>query len=199
MAEIKDDLSALRIEREPLDAGGKRWTRWLLLVLLMAGAGGGAWYWLNRERPIEVELAPVTARAAGTQASVLNASGYVTTRRRATVSSKVTGKVQEVLIEEGQRVEANQVMARLDPVDANAQRALAASQLAAARSEIGSVRAQLREAEANATRMENLVKQKLVSTAQYEEAIASRDSLRAQLETALRNEQGVLVYEVPLR
>ena len=78
MAEIKDDLSALRIEREPLDAGGRRWMRWLLLVLLMAAAGGGVWYWLNRERPIEVEVAAVTARAAGTQASVLNASGYVT-------------------------------------------------------------------------------------------------------------------------
>jgi RND family efflux transporter MFP subunit len=107
----------------------------------------------------------------------------------ATVSSKVTGKVMEVLIEEGQQVAAGDVMARLDPVDANAQRALAASQVAAARSEIGSVRAQLNEAESNATRMDQLVREKLVSTAQHEQAIAQRDALRAQLATAERNAQ----------
>ena len=48
--------------------------------------------------------AAVTERAAGTQASVLNASGYVTARRRATVSSKVTGKVIEVNVDEGMAV-----------------------------------------------------------------------------------------------
>ena len=70
--------------------------------------------WFNRERPIEVEVSAVTERAAGTQASVLNASGYVTARRRATVSSKVTGKLIEVNVEEGMAVREGQVLARLD-------------------------------------------------------------------------------------
>jgi RND family efflux transporter MFP subunit len=122
-------------------------------------------------------------------ASVLDATGYVVARRMATVSSKITGKVQEVMIEEGQKVAAGDIMARLDPIDADAQRDLAASQLAAARSEIGSVQAQLQEAEANATRMDSLVRQKLVSTSQYDQAIAQRDALRAQLVTAQRNSQ----------
>ena len=122
-------------------------------------------------------------------ASVLDATGYVVARRMATVSSKVTGKVLEVMIEEGQKVAAGDVMARLDPVDANAQRALAASQVAAARSEIGSVRAQLNEAEANAVRMDRLVQAKLVSTSQHDQAIAERDALRAQLATAEQNAQ----------
>src|SRR3546814_3840156 len=65
----------------------------------------------------------------------------------ATVSAKITGKVLEVRIEEGQRVEEGDIMAKLDPVDADAERALAASQLAAARSQIGGVQAQLHEAE----------------------------------------------------
>jgi RND family efflux transporter MFP subunit len=94
-----------------------------------------------------------------------------------------------VLIEEGQHVEAGQVMATLDPIDADAQRDLAAAQLGAARSQAGSVQAQLREAEANAARLGSLVKQQLVSKAQYDQAIAQRDSLRAQLVTAQRNAQ----------
>src|SRR5690606_28992724 len=79
--------------------------------------------------------------------------------------------------------------ARLDPVDAEQQRALAASQLEAARSQLGAVEAQLKEAEANAVRLETLAAQKLVPQAQYEQAVAQRDSLRSQLATARRNVQ----------
>ncbi len=124
MADTTDDLSALKIEREPLNAGGGRWGKWIFLLVLLGGAGAGAWYWLNRERPVEVEVVAVTERAAGTQASVLNASGYVTARRRATVSSKVTGKVIEVNVEEGMAVREGQVLARLD--DSTLQAALQA-------------------------------------------------------------------------
>ena len=68
--------------------------------------------------PLEVEAATVTERAAGTQAAVLNASGYVTARRRATVSSKITGKVVEVNVEEGMAVSEGQILARLDDATA---------------------------------------------------------------------------------
>src|SRR5690606_3670528 len=96
------------------------------------------------------------------------------------------GRVREVLIEEGMEVEEGQVMATLDPVDADAQRSLAAAQLAAARTQVGSVQAQLTEAEANARRLESMVGQQLVSRAQYEQAVAQRDALRAQLASAER-------------
>src|SRR3546814_8334339 len=86
-------------------------------------------------------------------------------------------------------MEAGQVMATLDPVDADAQRDLAAAQVAASRSQAGSVEAQLREAEANARRLGSLVKQQLVSKAQYDQAVAERDALRAQLATAHRHTQ----------
>src|SRR5690606_9965273 len=97
--------------------------------------------------------------AGAGNASVLDATGYVVARRMATVSAKVTGRVREVLIEEGQKVEEGQVLARLDPVDAQAQRALSESQLAASQSQIASVQAQLKEAEANAARLSTLVAQ----------------------------------------
>src|SRR6185503_16548559 len=113
MPDLKSDLAALRIERTP-ERPSRRWVAWVVVLLLLAGVGGGAWMWATRERPIAVEVAPVSQRAAGSQAAVLNASGYVTARRRATVSSKITGKVMEVNVEEGQAVREGQVLARLD-------------------------------------------------------------------------------------
>ena len=78
-------------------------------------------------------------------------------------------------------------MATLDPIDADAQRELSASQLQAARSQATGVQARLREAEANAARLSRLVGQQLVSKAQYDQAVAERDALRAELVTAQRN------------
>ena len=114
MSELKDELAALRIERAPERRGAGRWVAWVILLVVLAGAGVAGWKWLTREQPLEVQTAAVTERAAGTQAAVLNASGYVTARRRATISSKVTGKVIEVNVEEGMHVTEGQVLARLD-------------------------------------------------------------------------------------
>ena len=88
--------------------------------VILLGGSAAAWKFVTRERPVEVEVATVTERAAGTQAAVLNASGYVTARRRATVSSKITGKVVEVNVEEGMAVTEGQVLARLDDATARA-------------------------------------------------------------------------------
>ncbi|KQY54972.1 efflux RND transporter periplasmic adaptor subunit [Lysobacter sp. Root494] len=187
-----DLLRELRIDRSAPPPPAPRRTLWIglaaaAIVFVLAVAG---WALFGRDKGIEVRTAEVTAIGnGGGNASVLDATGYVVARRMATVSAKITGKVREVLIEEGQRVEAGQVMATLDPIDADAQRDLAASQLAAARSQIGSVQAQLKEAEANAVRLAGLAQQQLVSKAQYDQAIAQRDALRAQLSTAQRNAQ----------
>ena len=187
-----DLLKELRIDRSaPPPPTSRRGLRIALAivagVVVLALLG---WALFGRDQAIEVKTAQVAAMGnGGGSASVLDATGYVVARRMATVSAKITGKVREVLIEEGQKVEAGQVMATLDPIDADAQRDLAASQVSAARSQIDSVQAQLREAEANAVRLGGLVKQQLVSKAQYEQAIAERDALRAQLATTQRNAQ----------
>ena len=184
-----DLLKELRIDRSapPPPSGGRR-ALWIGLAIAgVVVAGGVAWLLTRGGGGPEVQVAEVTAIAPGSSAAVLDATGYVVARRMATVSSKVTGKVREVLIEEGQHVDAGDVMATLDPIDADAQRALAASQVAAARSQIATVQAQLREATANAARLSSLVRQQLVSKAQYEQAVAQRDALRAQLATAQRN------------
>src|SRR6185436_17114188 len=101
MPDLKDELAALRIDRSADEAPSRRWIGWVVVALLLLGGGAGLWVWMRRERSVQVQVSSVTVRPAGGQAAVLNASGYVTARRRATVSSKVTGKVIEVNVEEG--------------------------------------------------------------------------------------------------
>src|SRR5262249_5484242 len=110
--DLNEDLAALHIERKP-QTPTSRWLGWLLVTPLATATGLGAWRWVSRERPIEVEAAIVSERPAGTQAAILNATGYVTARRRATVSSKITGKLVAVNVEEGNAVREGQILARL--------------------------------------------------------------------------------------
>ena len=132
-------LNQLRIDRsEPPSSGGQgKW--WATGIAVIVIAASGVWYLM---RPTGVPITTAVAQAvvgggsgAAAGASLLDASGYIVARRRATVSSKVTGKVMKVMLEEGQRVEAGEVIALLD--DSNWRSALAQS------------RAQLEQAEAN--------------------------------------------------
>ncbi len=187
-------LKELRIDRNARQAPPPRRGLWIgiaIAVAVVALLVLGGWWLFGRAKPVDVQTAAVVAFSSGgaDASSVLDATGYVVARRMATVSSKITGKVRDIRIEEGQHVEAGDIMATLDPVDADAQRDLATAQLAAARSQAGSVQAQLRQADADAERLGTLVKQQLVSRSQYDQAIAQRDSLRAQLATAQHNAQ----------
>src|SRR5687768_10803854 len=103
-------------------------------MLLVAVAAGG-YYWWRREPVMDVRTteAAVRSGAAGAANAVLNASGYVTARRRATVSSKVTGKVMEIFVEEGKAVRRGQVLARLDDSQLRAQLKVDEAQLYSAK------------------------------------------------------------------
>ncbi len=184
MSKPTEDLSALRIEREPFRPSRGRWVRWLALVVVLGGVAAGAWWWLTRERPIEVEAVAVTVRAAGTQASVLNASGYVTARRRATVSSKVTGKVIEVNVEEGMAVREGQVLARLDDSTIRATLGLARAQLEAARRAIPEIEVRLEQARITLRRQEQLRREGLNTPSDIDNAQAEVNSLVARLAAA---------------
>ena len=184
MTELKDDLAALRIEREPETASSGRWIRWVVLLAVLAVGGYFGWQWFTRERPVEVEAATVSERAAGTQAAVLNASGYVTARRRATVSSKITGKVIEVNVDEGVSVKEGDVIARLDDVAARAALALSEAQVEAARRSVGET--EIRHAEAKLTlgRMTALLKDGIVGQAEVDAAKAQVDSIASRIEAS---------------
>jgi RND family efflux transporter MFP subunit len=193
-----NELSALRIEREPLRTARRAWVKWIVLLVIVASVGGGAYAWLNRERPVEVEVATVTERAAGAQASVLNASGYVTARRRATVSSKVTGRVIEVNVEEGMQVRQGQVLARLDDSTLGAALALSRAQLEAARQAIPETEVRLEEARINLRRREQLRKDGLTTPADIDQAQAEVNSLLARI-SSMREQVNVAERQVAVQ
>ena len=174
-------LDQLKIEREPeKESRSARWPVVLLIAVLLAVSG--YWFFLKPESAISVRT--VIAREISNQAAstVLNASGYVTARRQATVSSKFTGKVMEVLIEEGMSVKKNQVLARLDDSNVATSYALAEAQLVSAQTSLKETQALLSEARAIFNRTQNLVNRELASEAEMDRARASSESLAARLE-----------------
>jgi RND family efflux transporter MFP subunit len=181
MSDLQNDLAALRIEREPLVPPKRSWVKWLALLVVLLAIGALAWSWLGRERPVTVQVAPVTARAAGTQASVLNASGYVTARRRATVSSKITGKVVEVNVEEGMAVREGQILARLDDSTPRAALALAEAQAEAARRAVAENDVRLEEATINFNRLTRMLASGVSTQQEVDTARAERDSIAARI------------------
>ena len=195
VADLKDELAALRIERAP-ETGGSRWVAWVSALLLVGAAVGSTWYWMFREKALVVEAAAVQERATGGAggggASVLNASGYVTARRRATVSSKVTGKVIEVNVEEGMAVREGQVLARLDDAQPRAALELAKAQAEAARRSVRESEVRLAEAKLTLKRRLQLVKDSLSTQAEVDQAQAEVDSVEARIQAA---EQQVAVAE----
>jgi RND family efflux transporter MFP subunit len=156
----------------------------VLVGAVLAAAAGGAWWWFSRERPVAVEIVTVSQRQAGAQASVLNATGYVTARRRATVSSKITGKVVQVNIEEGMAVREGQVLARLDDETQRAAVALAEAQAEAARRNVNESEVRLTEARITLERVSRLVKVGYSTVAEVDAARAAVDSLEARIRAA---------------
>ena len=184
MTVLKDDLAALRIERRPDRSGVARAVGWVIVLVLLAAVAGGGWVWATRERPLEVEVAAVAERPRGAQAEVLNASGYVTARRRATVSSKITGKVVEVNVEEGMAVKEGQVLARLDDANMRAALALAQAQTEAARRNITENEVRLADARVTLGRRMQLVKERVVAQSEVDQAQADVDSIAARIAAA---------------
>ncbi|MDZ4080773.1 efflux RND transporter periplasmic adaptor subunit [Hydrocarboniphaga sp.] len=184
-------LNQLKIDREPErdrgDGGGPgKWIAIGLLVLLLIGA---AIWWFSKPSGLRVQAA-VAQNAGATAsgpASLLDASGYVVARRSATVSAKITGKVTEVLIEEGQSVREGEIVGRLDDTNIRAQFNQAQAQLGFAKASHSQVKVQLANAERDLKRKQQLRAQNYVSQAEIDNAQTTLDDLKAQLETAARN------------
>ncbi|HKR62808.1 MAG TPA: efflux RND transporter periplasmic adaptor subunit [Thermoanaerobaculia bacterium] len=172
-------LNGLRIERPDVEEP-RRGVWFIVIPILLVVAGIAVWL-LTRERGKEVRVAPVHAIAGQARGAVLNASGYVTARRQATVSSKVTGKIVEVYIEEGMPVKAGQVLARLDSSVAARGLALAQAEAAAAASSREETRVRIRQAQLDLDRAEQLTRTEISSRADLDRARADRDAARARL------------------
>jgi RND family efflux transporter MFP subunit len=187
---LKDDLAALKIDQSARAGGRSRTGVIVAGIVLLLGALAGAWYWGARVQAEPVRTAAVTAESGGgTAGAVLNASGYVTARRRATVSSKVTGKVMEVFIEEGQAVRKGQVLARLDDSQLRAGLDVAKAQLEATRRAAAEDEARLREARLTLDRLNTLVEEEVVGRAEVDSARAAVESLGARIALARQQVQ----------
>ena len=193
MPNLKDDLASLRIDQSAR-AGTSRRGLWITLAVILVAVATAGWMWSTRVDAITVRAMAVKAETGGGPAAgaVLNASGYVTARRRATVSSKVTGKVLEVFVEEGKPVHKGQVLARLDDSQMRAALAVAEAQLATARRGAAEDEARLNEAQLTLARREQLVKEQVISKAELDSARAEVDSLKARIAVA---EQQIKVSE----
>jgi RND family efflux transporter MFP subunit len=189
----KPNLEDLRIDRsQARKSSGVGWGVIVVVVLLAAAVAAGFWWF---KRPDVIEIRTVAAREAGTgsaERTVLNASGYVTARREATVSSKVTGKVTEVLIEEGMKVQEGQVLARLDDTNIRASLRLAEAQSLAATNALAEIAVRIREARLEFRRQTDLARSKIATQANLDSAEASVLALEARFE---QQKSEVLVAE----
>jgi len=184
-------IDDLRIDRSEATEGSGtgRWIVGILIVLALLAVGG---WWLRGALGVPsvavVEARGVAQGGEGSSgrlgSSVLDASGYVVARRRATVSSKITAKVVEVRVEEGMRVQEGQILAVLDDSTPLRQQALAAAEVAAARAAVQEARALLPEAELNLERARRLEASDVGTQAALDSAQAQVDALQAGVESA---------------
>jgi RND family efflux transporter MFP subunit len=183
MSSPKPTLDDLRIARSANPEGPKRILPAVLAIGALVVAAALVAWWSLRPRTIAVHAAMTreVTRASGDR-TVLNASGYVTARREATVSSKVTGKVTEVLVEEGRKVKEGQVLARLDDTNVKASLLLARAQLASATAMMAETRVRLKEAGQELQRQTDLTKGQVATKADYDHAEAAALAYRARLE-----------------
>jgi len=194
-AELLRQLKIDRSQKEsPRSENGKpaRIVWWLLgivsLLLVLAAVA-----WLVVRRPVAIQappppaptaaVAPTSVADAGT---VLQATGYVTARRQATVSAQITGTLTEVLIEEGDRVTKGQVLARLEDNALRASLKASRATAAAAHAGVAQSQTQLDQSLRDADRQEALVARGLVSKQQAEQSRTQAATYRAQLDTSRR-------------
>ena len=192
---LKPDLASLRIQdaKRTNSGAGKRWV-WIvlaLIVLVLVAAAASAF--LNRKT--EVQVANSTKPATG-PTGVLNASGYITPRRRATIAAKITGRVTGVFFDEGTRVTEGQLLATLD--DSDVRRALdsAKADRDSSQAAITDYEVQLRNAEIALRRAEQLQKEGVQTQEFLDNARTSADSLRAKIALA---KQQVVAAEARIR
>ena len=178
----KTTLDQLKIDRPPAKPPSRLGKVWIFGILSVLLAAIVYYFLVQRTLPVEVRSAVAREVRGGEVATVLNASGYVTARRQATVSSKFTGKVVEVLIEEGMVVEAGQVLARLDDSNIRASHELAKAQWISAQRALSETETLLNEARLNLERTRKLVEKDLASQQELDRNRALTESLAAQLQ-----------------
>jgi HlyD family secretion protein len=181
---IKPDLGSLRIGDDHRKGGGsgKHVVLAVLPFVILAGIGAAAFAFRSQKPVVEV----ITAAKADSneRQSLLNASGYVTPRRRATIAAKITGRVTGVFFDEGTHVRQGQLLATLD--DSDVKRALASAKADANSSQaaIADWVVQLKNAKVELRRAQELQKAGVQTQQALDSATTTADSLNAKIDLA---------------
>jgi RND family efflux transporter MFP subunit len=178
----------------PLRRRRRWWTRWWFWLLLVVALAAILFTLRSRSAPVAVDVATVAAAYPSGAIALLNATGRVAAARRASVSSKGTGRLEWLGVQEGQMVREGDVIARLENRDVAAQREQAQAQVQAARANLAQGRAELEDAESAYQRAQDLARQNFIAgaaldtaEARYNKARAAIDTLRAQIAVAEAN------------
>src|SRR6202171_5086178 len=177
------DLGALRIQETQRKTGrlGKGLAIFFGLLVLLAGVSAGIYAFLYQKPMVEV-AAVQKAVGPGSREALLNASGYVTPRRRATIAAKITGRVTGVFFDEGTRVHEGQLLATLDDSDVRKALDSAKADRDSARAAIADFQVQLRNANVLLHRAEQLQKAGVQTQEQLDNASTAADSLQAKIQ-----------------
>lgn len=180
----RDLLGSLAINDDERESSSNL-PRYLITGVGAIGLALAAWIWLVPDNtPLTVNTAKArqaTADLLRQSSAVLDASGYVTARRKATVSSKITGKVTQVLVEEGDFVEKGQLLATLDDSIQKANYMLVQAKLKASKARLNEVEVLIQEAALNYQRTTELETRNLASTADLDRTRLALAGLRARL------------------
>lgn len=173
------DLSALRIDERARKPAGRGWLGWFAAALGAMVIIFGGVYSLRGKAPVVAVAVAHSPQAA--QDVLLDASGYVTPRRRATVAAKITGRVTQVFAEEGLRVKEGQVLATLDESDARVRLISAQADRDATAAGLKDLQVQLANAELELRRTRSLQQDGISSQQSLDTARTTADSLRARI------------------
>lgn len=177
-------IEQLRIER-PAVAPRRTAVGWGVgVAVIVIALGAAAYVWYPRAVPIQIAVAEPVAEAAALPSSILDASGYVVARRKATVSAKITGRVVMVDIEEGQRVERDQVIARLDDTNVQAAVAQARAETEQSRATFTAAEVALANAAPTFQRNQQQFVRAVISAQTFDTAKAVYDTSRTGLDVA---------------
>ena len=176
------DLSKLTISRDQKAFSGKKPGRrkWVIAAIIVAIIGGASVIWRGGSGGTQQVESGVVASAYPSQSiTALNATGRVSAQRKASVSTKATGRLEFLGVQEGSIVKAGQILARIENRDVSATQDQALANLRAAKANVEQGMAELRDAESNLNRSEDLARKNFISTATLETAKARFDKARA--------------------
>jgi RND family efflux transporter MFP subunit len=191
-----EDLAKLQIDRGMKSFSAKRrpaWLKWAIGAGIVAAVAALAAF-RSVTAPITVDVATVTTAYPTQGITVLNATGRVSAWRKAAVSTKATGRLEWLGVQEGSRVKAGEVIARLESLDVGATKDSALANANASRANLEQGEAEMRDAESSYKRAQDLFAKQFISEstldsakARWEKARASVSSLKAAIGVAEAN------------